>query len=317
MSYSNNAAMIDDYSHLPKCKGSILIVANNKISNNYLYAQISQLGHHAMMASSRKIMLEMIQNPKNIIDIIIIDSELPIDDIYEAVEKIKAIKHLNLPIIMLTDSNSISEMQKGLDLGIYYYLTKPLNPQMLHSVLQAAIIDLQQAELLLQELNKYQLSFHLAESCRFSFKTLQDAESLSAFMANFFPNPKRVLLGLGELMINAIEHGNLEIGYERKSILVANGQWREEVEQRLISKQYSHRTATITVMRKSDGVYLTIEDMGDGFAWEQYMQLDPKRVGDNHGRGIALANSTSFDKLTYNNAGNKVIGFMAHQSIFE
>jgi two-component system, cell cycle response regulator len=317
MSYSNVATIIDGYNHSHLSKVNVLIVADSKVSNHYLYSQITQLGHQLMMASSGKQMLEMIQNKKNMIDLILIDSELPIEDMYENIGRIKAFNERNLPIIMLTSNNSLGEMQKGLEVGIYYYLTKPLNAPMLHSVLQAAIIDLQQAELLLQEMDKYQLSFHLAESCRFSFKTLREAESLSAFMANFFPNPKRALLGLGELMINAIEHGNLEVGYEGKSILVASGKWREEVEQRLNSKQYSHRTATATVMRKSDGVYLTIEDMGSGFAWEQYMQLDPKRVGDNHGRGIALANSTSFDKLVYNKAGNKVIGFMAHESILE
>jgi len=33
-------------------------------------------------------------------------------------------------------------------------------------------------------------------------------------------------------LINAVEHGNLQIGYELKTQLVAEGRWREEIERR-------------------------------------------------------------------------------------
>jgi len=36
------------------------------------------------------------------------------------------------------------------------------------------------------------------------------------------------------------------------------------------------------------------------------MQFSPERVLDNHGRGIALANSLSFCQLEYKGVGNEV-----------
>ena len=43
------------------------------------------------------------------------------------------------------------------------------------------------------------------------------------------------------------------------------------------------------------------------------MSIDPARAGDNHGRGIAQANSMSFDELKYNQEGNQAIAFVGKE----
>ena len=101
---------------------------------------------------------------------------------------------------------------------------------MLRSVLSAAVREAQQTKTLAEELGKHRASFDLIQTCKFTFRTLAEAESLAAFMANCFPEPERVLPGLGELLVNAIEHGNLGIGYEKKTELVELGIWRSEIE---------------------------------------------------------------------------------------
>ncbi len=42
------------------------------------------------------------------------------------------------------------------------------------------------------------------------------------------------------------------------------------------------------------------------FEWEKYMEFDPGRAFDPNGRGIAMAQSMSFDKLEFFRPGNKV-----------
>ena len=64
-------------------------------------------------------------------------------------------------------------------------------------------------------------------------------------------------------------------------------------------------------------MYVVITDQGDGFDWKKFMRIDPSRAGDNHGRGIAQANATSFDKLTYNDKGNQVIAFVGLEKQLE
>lgn len=47
------------------------------------------------------------------------------------------------------------------------------------------------------------------------------------------------------------------------------------------------------------------------------MTIEPARAGDNHGRGIAQACATSFDKLTYNEVGNQVVAFVGETPFLE
>lgn len=44
---------------------------------------------------------------------------------------------------------------------------------------------------------------------------------------------------------------------------------------------------------------MTITDQGEGFAWERYLEMDPSRAFDTHGRGIAMARMISFDSVEY------------------
>lgn len=48
-------------------------------------------------------------------------------------------------------------------------------------------------------------------------RMMPNTEYLTTFLANFFPNPGQVILGISELLINAIEHGNLGITYGEKT----------------------------------------------------------------------------------------------------
>ena len=81
--------------------------------------------------------------------------------------------------------------------------------------------------------------------------------------------------------------------------------------------EHSEKIAVATIAHKPDGTYVVIEDEGQGFDWTKYMKIDPARAGDNHGRGIAQANTTSFDKLTYNDKGNKAVAFVGKEKQLE
>jgi len=111
---------------------------------------------------------------------------------------------------------------------------------------------------------------------------------------------------LSELMINAIEHGNLHIGYEEKSELRKQGLWESEISKRLDMPENKKLYASIDVINNSDGVTFTITDQGKGFDWDGFMEFDTDRVMDNHGRGIAMANKLYFSNVEYRGKGNIV-----------
>lgn len=301
-----------NYTLLENSKGAnVLIVEDDPVAMEFLEAQIAPSGHTMFSAVNGQEALTFLEKHSNVIDLILMDREMPVMDGLTTVKEIKASPKIrNTPIVMVTGADTTDEMQQGLEAGVFYYLTKPVDEKILHSVLSAALRESQQQQTLESELGKHRTSFNLIESCRFQFSSIEQAKSLSAFIANCFPNPKRALAGIGELLINAVEHGTLGVGYEAKTTLIDNGTWQQEILKRQSLPENANKYVTAIIAKKDDGVYVSIEDMGDGFNWQQYLNIDPARAGDNHGRGIAQARMTSFDKLTFNDKGNKVVAFM-------
>ena len=115
------------------------------------------------------------------------------------------------------------------------------------------------------------------------------------------------MTGISELLVNALEHGNLKIGYEEKSNLMRSGMWRIEVDRRLDSAENKGTYIELEFQVGLQGVQITISDQGSGFDWLPYMDFDPDRAFDPHGRGIAVARLSSFDDLEYIGKGNEVI----------
>ncbi len=289
----------------------ILAVEDDDLSMTFLEAQIDELGHDIIKAQNGQIAIDKLVEHAREIDVVLMDREMPVMDGLSAVKRIKDNPEIrNVPVIMVTGADSTYEMKEGLDAGVFYYLTKPVDEDMLRSVLAAAVREAQQRKTLSQELGKHKASFDLIDTCKFKFRTLNEAESLAAFMANCFPDPERVLPGLGELLINAIEHGNLGVGYTQKTELIDAGTWRSEVERLQTLPQHEQKFAVATIAHKDEGTYVIIEDQGSGFDWKQFMQIDPSRAGDNHGRGIAQARTMSFDKLSFNEKGNQAVAFV-------
>lgn len=107
----------------------------------------------------------------------------------------------------------------------------------------------------------------------------------------------------------ALDSMTVMMHYTEKTKHVAAGTWREVVNRRQTLPENASKKVNVIFARKKEGLYLRITDQGNGFDWRAYMQIDPSRASDNHGRGIALANMVSFDKLSYNEVGNEVTAF--------
>jgi len=141
----------------------------------------------------------------------------------------------------------------------------------------------------------------------YNYKLRQVSETMevSSKLASHFANPERHMTGIYELILNAIEHGNLEIGYERKAELVRAGSWRQEIEQRILMPQYSTRAVNIRLIHDDKTCCLTISDDGHGFRWQEYVRGIAAGKRPN-GRGLLIAFNSNFDSIKFNDKGNAV-----------
>jgi hypothetical protein len=146
----------------------------------------------------------------------------------------------------------------------------------------------------------------------FRFRSLQDANHLAEFFAQACPNPHLAIVGISELLINAIEHGNLGIDSEEKAILQHNNNWLSEIERRLALPEYQHKYAEVEFTRTDTEIHLKVTDQGKGFDWQQYHA--PTDPFSTHGRGILMAKKLVFKRLEYSGIGNVVTGVIALQA---
>lgn len=141
----------------------------------------------------------------------------------------------------------------------------------------------------------------------FTIQTLDEGRDLAKQLAQQCPNPETAFIGLIELLINAIEHGNLGITYAQKSHLQSQDRWEEEMERRLALPEYAEKRVTLQTWRTEETLCFHIQDQGHGFDWKPFLTINPERVLHSHGRGIAMACHMSFDTLEYQGNGNEVL----------
>lgn len=141
---------------------------------------------------------------------------------------------------------------------------------------------------------------------KYTIQTPVEAQKLAKYLGLQSPNATAVESGLFELFMNAIEHGNLNIGSSRKTELLANDQYVEEVQSKLEHDDYKERKVFIVVEYHGDQIYYTVTDEGAGFDHQKFTDLEITSIKGLHGRGIVIAKDLSFQHLQYNDAGNSV-----------
>jgi len=212
----------------------------------------------------------------------------------------------HIPVIFQTAMSSREDILEGMSAGAFYYLTKPYEEDMLLSVVSRALRDRTIFKRLDECRENTERVMVMLDNAAFHFRTLNEARNIASLLSNTFPDPDRAFMGIKELMINAVEHGNLEISYDEKSRLNLEQNWEDEVHRRQELPEYRDRYATVNFKREGNHYSLIISDGGSGFDWQQFMEFDAARVLDNHGRGIAIAKNLSFNDLIYSDGGRTV-----------
>ena len=241
------------------------------------------------------------------IDLILLDRMMPVLDGIEFLKRYRAATNLKrIPVIMQTAASEPDRFAKGWNSGCSITWTKPYDEEVLISLVKAAIEDSRRSRDLYAAMEERDGPLRWYRRCDWNSRPLPRRARLPQRLPTFSRS------GSGgqwdfELLINAVEHGNLGIQYAEKTALLHAGRWLSEVELRQASPDYNHKQVSVHMQRHADHMILQIDDEGDGFDWKKYMEFNAERASDPHGRGIAMANMLSFDKFAYQGKGNSVI----------
>ncbi|MBI4756847.1 MAG: response regulator [Betaproteobacteria bacterium] len=285
-----------------------ILVVDDDVFNLHIIGEILEgLEFELQFAESGEQAWECLSDAAVRHELVILDRMMPGISGLEVLRRMKGDERLkSVPVIMQTAAAAPDQVREGLEAGAYYYLTKPFNPDALMAIVRSALEHWQRLRDVERQRDSDAEALALMEDGRFRFRTLRQARSLAHLAARLCPNGDAAVMGLTELLVNAVEHGNLGVTYAEKKRLREDNTWDEEIARRLDSPQYRERLAEIAVRREGGHLVFTIADQGAGFDWQGYLDFDPGRAFDPNGRGIALARQLSFSSVEYLGRGNVV-----------
>ena len=144
------------------------------------------------------------------------------------------------------------------------------------------------------------------------FSTAEDVSyrvtrNLTKFMEQREINVLRI--ALREMIINAIEHGNLCITFDEKTRALSEDSYFDMLARRQKDPVYGSRTVEIFYSIDAEKVVFRITDEGSGFNFSTLLEGESDSANEmmmSHGRGISMSRGY-FDEIQYNRQGNQVL----------
>jgi CheY-like chemotaxis protein len=288
-------------------QGLILAVDDEPLMLRVIKDTLEDEGFTVVTAENGHQALERLKASPQAFDAVVIDRMMPVMggmEVLSAIREDSTLQHV--PVIFQTAETSPQALREGIEAGAYYYITKPYDETTLAPIVRAAVQAYTHIKSI-ESLDSVPLeAASVVEKAWFRFSTLKEAKSVVWMIAQHAADPAPVTVGLMELITNAVEHGNLGIGGATKEILIRQNRWEEEIRRRQSLPVCAGMTVAVEFDATQDHVSVAIKDNGPGFDWARQMSKTVNLQNCISGRGIYIARTVSFDKVSYRNGGNIV-----------
>lgn len=145
-----------------------------------------------------------------------------------------------------------------------------------------------------------------------NYLTLADTLShrLTRYLTRFVTTSeaRELRVSIREMLLNAVEHGNLNINFEEKTQALISDSYLDLIRERRENTEYANRRVHVSHSIYEKAFSVVIRDEGDGFDWKSRLEADMVENNETmmaHGRGIAMSQEV-FDEISYNEKGNEV-----------
>lgn len=212
-------------------------------------------------------------------------------------------------VIALSDDPSAEIVAEAFRGGALDFLRNPINIEDFSSVIERFFVSNS------AQSSEYNLISAVCEEKRV-FVLPTDFSIVNSFLSEFISIVRRfpglenasmpsIRLCLYEMIINAIEHGNLEIDYEaKKKMLDEFIDYPDFLRKRAQQLPYSARHVWVSYHYFKDRLIFTIKDEGKGFDTKKKNQ-EISNTEALSGRGIFIT-KMNMDSVNYNERGNCV-----------
>jgi len=284
---------------------TILCVDDEENNIDIIEKHLKKENFHFHSVASADEAKNFLRHSKEEVAVIVLDKMMPgTDGIDFLTELKKDVKFFNIPVILQTSATSNEDVKKGLEAGAYYYLQKPYKPDILITTVSSAFRSYLQTKADKAYTKDFITSLPHIQDLKIRIKITTDISFNSSYLARVAKDQRKVIASLSHLIVNEIEHGNLEIGFEQKSELLCNGTYEKKLQ--ALQKEHEDKCVEITLTRDNANkqVIYTIKDQGKGFNPSKVMKFEPHRMHEPNGRGIAMVNLMMPTALLYDAVGN-------------
>jgi len=285
---------------------TLLVVADNADTQSVILEHAKTKGHSVIAATTPALGLTTFDMTQP--DIVIMDLFLPEQEGIMLVKQICE-RRPTCPVVLLTDAGQVESTMEGLRAGALDYVTQPIHEDAFAHVLQRAIHSLPASVDDAPGVERLEYVLLMGPDPSYVESTVTWLIQGTA-MGLMEARQLHLRAALQELVMNAVEHGCLELHYRDKIAAMAKDQYDELIQRRRQEARFRDRMVTIRSIYDKRQQILTyqIADEGKGFNWKSRvnLRLDACPTGDASGRGIFLAHSF-FPDITYNDRGNEVM----------
>lgn len=284
----------------------VLIVDDNPMDRRFAGACVEQSGMTATFAQHGREAIELLS--KDTPDIVLTDLEMPEMDGLSLVRELHR-QDPTLPVILMTAKGSEEVAKEALQAGASSYVPKRNFQQELISALNIvhnASRSRKKRQQVYQFMTETESKFVLGNDHH-------AAPSLVGYFLDAIRSMKlcpegelvRVGTALSEALINAIDHGNLELNSKMREGEDSRA-YHILGDQRKTQEPYCSRQVFITSLISREEACFTIRDEGPGFDPSTLPDpADPENLMRPHGRGLMLIR-TFMDAVTFSDSGNEI-----------
>jgi len=271
------------------------------------------LVHHGMavhpFSEGRKAM-GLLEDPKGPqLDLVISDINMDGMDGFDVIHKVKSINP-SLPVVLMTGQASLEYAIRAMRMGAANLFQKPLTlRELVNSVFHLVGLhrELRMAEAGLKGL--------VHETRRFTFRSTElDIPSTVMHLTDRLvpmgfastTNVDVIAMAYHEALVNALEHGNLEMDSSLKSDLFsAKDSYSALLLERRQDPEYASRTIEVRMEATPERYEVVITDGGKGFNTRKVSRVSDETLARQCGRGLAMIHMV-MDEVTHNASGNQI-----------
>jgi CheY-like chemotaxis protein len=243
-------------------------------------------------------------------DVILLDVVMPRMTGFEALSEIRDADP-DVPVVIVSAVDTPEASEEALRLGAVNFVRKPFDPEEIRFVVERIRGAMQEEadlrptlRLLVERRTVLEMGNDLAEV---PHVVAFLGHELRMHYPGFEVPSTEVKLALYETLVNAIEHGNLEIDYDAKSAAMTSVDGMHAlIRERAKMSAYRDRKVHVAVDYEPARVVWRVRDDGPGFPHGD--EAHAKRLGDTdalHGRGLLLIRHY-MDEVGWNPAGTEI-----------